>query len=398
MRHFLKLIIIGVFVVMSLVLASYIVLTEFRPETELRRMLISMSGVQSINQSSGLSWTRQEPERVTTTFYSEGVINLANPSEIEHDSFFRVVRLGNSNEYVDLSGQIKTLDGTTYLTYAPPGPEVPGVSFSEDGVWVSFEEGDLPSWGSIIPGLDIPFVINPERSSWNTEAIERLRNLLAVADVFDVSYDDLTQLVDGVNTRMIDASFNPQAIRAFLRDLLRTKYGRDITDEERLLAEKQASALERLTLRLWVGDKDHLLYRVQAAGAIEEEGSTDLIPVDLRIDFSDFNELYKITKPAKSISFDKIFQNVFKFLPSSGLLDHSGSRVIINDDSVGLPIKQTIKTTDPDEDGLDNILESFYGTDPNNSDTDGDGESDGYEVSSGQNPRGTGSLFGFGLD
>ena len=34
----------------------------------------------------------------------------------------------------------------------------------------------------------------------------------------------------------------------------------------------------------------------------------------------------------------------------------------------------------PDEDGLTNIDECEYGTDPNNPDTDGDGMTDGWEV------------------
>jgi hypothetical protein len=41
---------------------------------------------------------------------------------------------------------------------------------------------------------------------------------------------------------------------------------------------------------------------------------------------------------------------------------------------------------DPDGDGLSNIEEAEYGTDPNNADTDGDGASDGAEVAAGTDP------------
>ena len=41
---------------------------------------------------------------------------------------------------------------------------------------------------------------------------------------------------------------------------------------------------------------------------------------------------------------------------------------------------------DPDGDGLTNLEERQYGTDPNNWDTDGDGVSDGYEVNAGTDP------------
>lgn len=47
---------------------------------------------------------------------------------------------------------------------------------------------------------------------------------------------------------------------------------------------------------------------------------------------------------------------------------------------------------DPDNDGLTNAEERFYGTDPQKSDTDNDGYKDGEEVRSGYNPLGPGKL------
>jgi sortase (surface protein transpeptidase) len=45
---------------------------------------------------------------------------------------------------------------------------------------------------------------------------------------------------------------------------------------------------------------------------------------------------------------------------------------------------------DPDQDGLTNLQEYQYGTDPNNKDTDGDGFTDGAEVAGNFNPLGSG--------
>ena len=50
---------------------------------------------------------------------------------------------------------------------------------------------------------------------------------------------------------------------------------------------------------------------------------------------------------------------------------------------------------DSDKDGLPNVLERFYGSDPNNPDTDGDQMNDGDEVNAGRNPTGAGKLFDF---
>lgn len=49
---------------------------------------------------------------------------------------------------------------------------------------------------------------------------------------------------------------------------------------------------------------------------------------------------------------------------------------------------------DPDKDGLTNLDEYKYASDPTNEDTDGDGYLDGQEVSKGFNPAGSGKLLG----
>lgn len=53
---------------------------------------------------------------------------------------------------------------------------------------------------------------------------------------------------------------------------------------------------------------------------------------------------------------------------------------------------QAVSNPDSDRDGLSDIEEKKYGTDPLNQDTDGDGYLDGAEVMGGYNPLGTGKL------
>ncbi|MCK5061380.1 hypothetical protein KAR28_02425 [Candidatus Parcubacteria bacterium] len=55
-------------------------------------------------------------------------------------------------------------------------------------------------------------------------------------------------------------------------------------------------------------------------------------------------------------------------------------------------ISQEEEAGDSDNDGLLDSLETFYGTDPKNSDSDGDGYKDGDEVRNGYNPLGEGKL------
>ncbi len=405
MRRALEFIAIGTLCVLSLVFAAWVVLARWTPEREIQHMLLTMSRVQTVRESFGANW-RREADGFSTTVYANGQVSIAHPDRIEHTTRFRAVRLGNKNAYADLSGELRTIANTTYLTYTPPGPSVPGVDFALKGIWVTFADGELPGWGAIIPGLDAPVVSEIEGGAlewrgWDATGVENLRIVLAHADMFHVSYADLTELIDGVNTRIIDARLDPEALRSVLFAVVRAREGRDLTDKERLAVEREASALDRLTYRLWIGIPDHRLYRLQAAGAIVEEGTTELTPVDVRLEFSDFDAAFEEELPAQNevLSFQTVLRKTLAGLPSShvfeGIRPETG---VVSDDAVHLPVLTIDTSRDADDDGLDAVLEAFYGTDPTNADTDGDGTPDGDEVENGRNPRGKGSLFGFGLD
>lgn len=412
-RRALYFILSAVLFVLIVLFASYIVFTKFRPETEVQRMLRAMSKVQTVREQSAFSWSRGEGRsRVTTSLYLVGQLDLSGLPSIQQDTKFRMFRLKTSKEYGDLSGELRTVADMTYLTYAPPGPNVPGVDFSAKDTWVSFGEGDLPKWGSVLPGLDAPIVSSAPLSSeapsgakdgWSDDAILRLRDLLAVADVFLVRYDDVTEIVDAHATRVIEARFDPDATRAFLADAIRAKENREPNDAERVIVESRAKQLESLKVRLWIGTTDHLLYRFQMAGKVadpsfapagasEEKGTT----VDVLVNLTDFNAPFGGEAPKKTTAFSSFANAILGSLAPSGNLSVPTVGLVAND-SAHLPVETTDATDDADHDGLSAAVEAFYQTNPSKADTDGDGKSDGEEVLSGQNPSGTGSLFGFGL-
>lgn len=387
----------GVVIVLAFVFASYIVFMQFRPEQEIQRMLAYMANVTSLEQDGGFSWTMQERDaRINTTVYTRGSIQITPTPQINHSTTFRVVYLSEDDSYQDLSGELRSLYGRSYLTYASPGPEVPGVNFKKS-TWVEFAQGELPAWGEILPGLDVPLETLLSPQSWTAEGLERLRFVITHADIAHVEYKGETEEVDGVEARIIDGQFDAEALFAFLLDLVRANEGRQPSDAERIVASRQAHQLSRLTLRFWIGIPDHFLYRFQAAGGFEQIEGTDLIPVDVRIDLRIPDSELAIEAPNQTILFEDIFHAVLGVLPNLGLGSGGSVLTLVTDESAKLSVTETVSSSDSDGDGLDNILEAFYGTSSSNADTDGDGMNDGDEVHAGRNPRGSGSLFGFGF-
>lgn len=387
---------------MIVLLSAFIVFTRFRPETEIQRMLRAMSEIQTVREQTAFSWSRGTGRaRTATTLYSVGQIDLSHLPDIRQTTRFRLFRLKKTDGYADLSGELRTEEGTTYLTYSPPGPSVPGADFSSKETWVSFPKGDLPKWGAILPGLDAPIVSAEPSTAWTDDGILRMRELFLLADLFLVRYDDVTEIVDAHATRLIEARIDPDATYAFLSDIVRAKEGRDPTNGELVRIEAQAKALGGLSVRLWIGIDDHLLYRFQAAGNIAETGSDAETSVDVLINLTDVDAPYagELPAPSKIVRFDTLLAARLGTLrsadPSSVRIDDAST--FVTDDVSHLPTQTFESASDTDGDGLSVILEAFYQTNPNVADTDGDGVSDGDEVLNGKNPNGGGSLFGFGL-
>lgn len=399
MKRIIAFIAIGALTAVSLAIATRMVLLPFKPEGELRRMLVAMSEAKTVRLSGAFSWSRQEEGSVTTTLYTKGQVNLEDPGRVEHATKFRVAQIAEQADEADLQGEVRRLSDMTYLFYEPPGPDVAGVSFEKD-MWIALSSAELNLWGPIIPGVIFPLSTKENARAWTAESLSSFREYLRVANIFTVNrVDDITELVAGVPTRMFDVTIDRDAAGAFLRDVIRYREGREPTNEERLLVEERATALSRLSIRLWIGTDDHRLYRVQAAGLVDEGRDSALTPVDLLVHFDDYDAPFAVERPKEVLTFGAFAKGLGASLPTSGFAENGSgdSGSLLGSADAKLPTVDKDDASDLDQDGLSDLLEAFYGTDARDPDTDQDGESDGDEVLAGRNPRGSGSLFGFGL-
>lgn len=376
-------------------------LTRFRPEVELRRAFAAMASASTVNYKVGFNWSEgQGQDRAANTSYATGQARLSGISSGEYGLRFRFVRfVPASRSYDDVSGEARRVNGKTYLTYAPPGPVVNGAPFTSADTWMSFGDGEFSAWGAILPGVVLPLAAPwKAHAEWDSEGYERVRGMLRRGPdiATSVRAQKAFEKIENVETRVMDLSLSREATNAALLALVRARSGADPTDFERLRAAELADALSRLSYRVWIGVADHRVYRLQTGGAVSVSGSTALVPVDLYVEFGGYDAPFTVKAPDHALAFRTVLRSVFGFLPDA--LDRVASTP---DASIGatasLPRVSFPTTEDIDGDGLDAILEAFYGTDPRNPDTDGDGVSDGEEVRLGRNPRGKGSLFGFGL-
>lgn len=396
MKKLLFIIALGASTMIVLALAAYFELGPFNPAQEVRRMQVLMAQTETVNYKGGLSWSLDRADR-TTSVLATGQLDFSHPFSIQHGTSFRVVNFGRDIESADTAGELIAVNEDTFIKFAQAGAVIDGVRISEADAWIRFDN----PFGMSIKRAFLPSDQDGLKAvrAWSPESLPLLRALIAQADVLHITFDGVAEEVNGHQTRVFDARFDPDAARAFLLAVVRTRQGREPDNDERLAVESLVSYLEPMYVRLWIGMKDHLLYRLQATGIIPEE--RDRRALDIKLEFSDFNRPFKIQAPNAYQDFQSL-SYIPADLPSALDIapDERPGLAVATQDAQSLPLagrERAQADPDPDRDGLDNTLEFFYGTDPNNPDTDGDGFSDGQEVLNGRNPKGQGSLFGFGL-
>jgi len=106
-----------------------------------------------------------------------------------------------------------------------------------------------------------------------------------------------------------------------------------------------------------------------------------------------FGQSFSVEELNSKIADDAELDEILPLLPGEGvkvlLIKSSESSILESSEQLTIRNKAVI-FLDNDEDGLADDAESYYGTDPNNPDSDGDTFLDGDEVKNGYNPMGEG--------
>ena len=186
-------------------------------------------------------------------------------------------------------------------------------------------------------------------------------------------------------------------VRDFLKLVEARRLGRELkakeqNDYDALFANYTAEDGE-----LWIRANDYFVERLRLP--LQQVGSKASGTWTLTLNFSNLNVPVKLGR----IDQDKIedatpyIDSLLAAYASHLPLAKAGSAQIGRLGGGGLPVDVIVPSgqADIDSDGLPLILESFYGTDPLNPDSDGDGFDDGYEVTEARSPMGPWGLFDF---
>ena len=263
--------------------------------------------------------------------------------------------------------------------------------------WYSLDMKELQEMGGASMEMEKDF--NPE------EMIDKIKELFKKYEMIKFQKDLGDAKLSEVDVYHYQVGIDPEAALDFYVELLKTTTPIVASDElavddiKNFEAELEENREEILVIfsevlantktEIWIGKKDKMIYKIAMSGEFDDEFANKLnekikrmeredltfkensfgeLSFNTTITMSDFNQPVNISKPEESESLMKVLEEMMMGLMGGMMMPEIGSG------------------DDFDQDGLTDEMEEFYGTDPNNPDTDGDGFSDGNEVSRGYDP------------
>ncbi|MDD5252203.1 MAG: hypothetical protein PHT12_06270 [Patescibacteria group bacterium] len=309
------------------------------------------------------------------------------------------VRVGAQEPTLDFAGEVRHVDKRDYVNFNALPEHMGPVRLADYAdKWLSLNVDALRK------RIDLPFfgaAAKPMSPVDEARFVEDLR--LTPFFVFEGQIG--TEKVNGARAWHYKVKPEILFIKDYVFRLEQARLGRELTVRERDAMDRFFADVTADDGEIWIGQRDYYLYRLRLRFNYDDGLHRGVF--SLTSDFTGFNQPLDIRAPeGEKLDMNAVAESLLPGLVTQLPLAQEGgvplpaSGGLAETASGGLPVSESAKPTgdsDPDKDGLPDALEFFYGTDPNNADTDGDGVSDGDEVASGKNPKGPGLLFDFGL-
>ncbi len=325
-------------------------------------------------------------------FESHGPVDVSDEMNECLRQDFRLTA-GAEDPRLDFAGEFRRRDATDFLNFSELPADLGAVKLAAyRGKWLSFDTERLRR------SIDSPFFGAPGRQLDEFDRqylVEQFRTTPFLRFVSKLR----SETIGGVAAHHYQVRPEILYIKHFIIESEGLRLGRELTAKERDFLDTFFANVTPEDGEVWIGKQDYYLYRMRLRFRYDD-GVRDGV-LSLTLNFGKYNaKLAPGEAPPGVENIDEILRSLLpsamEHLPLAGKAtlrpaeETAGPR--------GLPVMMpTAGEGDQDKDNLSDALESFYGTDPRDPDTDGDGAKDGDEVNAGMDPNGPGRLFDFGL-
>jgi hypothetical protein len=287
---------------------------------------------------SGTDAVSAREQSFAITLASEGIETL-DPIKLEIEG-----RYLNDTLYVHLK------------TLPPPF----GADSTPADTWIAVSKGALATWTN---AAGVATDTLPEQLLGLTREERSL--------IIDTAYDHrflipagalVRNRVNGVIVNEVPFRIDTQILRDYLKVVL-TEFSQNVS----------VDSLPEMAGTLWLGTDDHLPRKIMVSLGDHAKDVRGTITID----FSKYNDTVRVDIPQRIVPIETFLSD------PTGSEGSTEEVIFFPDDMLTLPSPDN---PDTDGDGLTDILEDFYGTDPLSADTDQDGYTDATEIENGFNP------------
>ncbi len=285
-----------------------------------------------------------------------------------------------------IAGEARRKDGVHYLRLQSL-QGVQGVEASRIvGVWMKANR----------PFLDLLLATGAPTRPLDAAGFETVKSGLRNVDIFHVVRKLPKESVAGAKSFHYSVEMNMETVSALLLKQRELRTGKAIDAEDILAVTEELIRWGKPVGEIWIDVKTRKLKQITLGTALGQDGASGAAAGTLvfsnegkkvSVEIPDAQDIEKVLGPL----FDK-------------RLNLSGGRALAQapsktqqKETLSVAPDAALQEKDTDSDGLSDTQEFFYGADAWNTDTDGDGYADGFEVDKGMNPAGPGTLFSFGL-
>jgi len=353
-----------------------------------------LSNVENLIQTDGTASTTPATtgNKITTTTISfSGHSDWQNSAKIKNQFTLNIKSNALLEAGIELALEVRSLNKDLYLQFTSL-PSIGVISLDAlKNQWIKF---DLSSFQDKGDGQNNQVKLTDAQ-------IANIKNLIKNAQLFKITAKLPGEKINGVNTYHYKFAIDKEALQKLMSDSSQSLLNRPLSDQEKADQKSAFAAIEVSEGEIWIGKKDYLPYKITINYQYKENDYTKSSGKSLTtILFKNFDKPLSVDIPQNSKTIQELMQG---FLGTAAVTTTTSSTTIATTtepiaSSTEIFSASTTSTVvdvnlDSDNDGLTDVQEKIYGTDPHNPDTDGDGFKDGAEVKSGYNPKGPGKLI-----
>jgi len=346
--------------------AYYIFFSQPLPKDLVKSMIKRMEDVKSFHYEGDLSLSND----LLTTLKFKGEIDENNPQN-KKSNILIDAEIATTTGSLNPEFEIRIINQDKYLRFNLGNlilflPNLNPIN----NQWIRIDQDSLNKY--------LPINELPLNQKITTEKIMAIKNLINETNLFTNIKETKSEQINNIKVRHLNFEVDKNGIKSLIVGLNKI-FEYNLNQQQINNIEEEITKLPSLMGEMWIGSKDHYLYKFIMPINFVENNQT--IKINLNIQFSNFTQSFTIIAPTIFKTFDDLQkfiqeeQEKYFNIPTS---TNSNLNINLNKDS--------------DNDGLTDQQENLYGTNPLNPDSDNDGYLDGEEVQHGYNPLGPGGL------